>query len=116
MSNKHHLIDLDDLHDEPGHRLQAHLGNVVTQRIREVLVVWFWQDHPRKEVGGDTLKQRKVVGQKLGQVDIIDGPQKKHTLVLLWVLEFQVPGGGKDGLDSPHAIIIVVLGGKLLGT
>ena len=107
---------LDDLHDKPGHRLQAHLGNVVTQGIREVLVVGFRQDHPGKEVSGDPLKQRKIMGQKLGQVDIIDGPQQEHTLVLLWVLEFQVPCSSKDRLDGPHAIVVVVLGGKLLRT
>lgn len=60
------------------------------------------------------LKQRDILSQELGQVDIQQCPEQQDALVLLWVLELQVAGGREHRLDGPHAVVIVMLGGKLL--
>ena len=74
-----------------------------------MLVVGPREVHPGEQVRGDPLKEGEVVGQELGQVDVVDGSEEEHTLVLVGVLELQVPGSSKDRLDGPHAVVIVVL-------
>ena len=107
-SLKSQQTDLDDLGDEPGHWLQAHLGNVVAQGVREVVVVRFREYHPREQVRGDPLKERNVMCEELGQVDIVDGSQEEHALILLLVLQLQVSGCRQYRFYSTHSCMLCV--------
>lgn len=60
------------------------------------------------------LKKRHILCQKLGHVDVHQRPKQQHALVLLWVLQLQIPCCRQHRLHSSHAIVVVVLGGKLL--
>lgn len=60
------------------------------------------------------LEQRDILSQELGQVDVQQGPEEQDALVLLWVPELEVAGGGEHGLDGTHAIVVMVLRGELL--
>lgn len=87
---------LNNLGDKPRDWLQLHLGNVVTQSVSEAVIVWFGEGDSREEVRGDTSKEWQVMGQKLGQVNIIDGPQKKDTLTLFWILQLEITSSCQD--------------------
>jgi len=55
------------------------------------------------------------VRQELGQVDVNNGAQHYYVLILIWILELQVTGGGEHRLDGPHAVVVVELTGELFG-
>ena len=61
------------------------------------------------------LKQRNILCEKLGHVDVHQCPEQQHALVLLRVLQLQIPCCRQHRLHSSHTIVIVVLGGQLLG-
>ena len=42
------------------------------------------------------VKKWEVVGEELGQVDVLDGAQHEDVLVLVGVLEFEVASCGQD--------------------
>ena len=37
-----------------------------------------------------TLEEGEVLSKELGQVDVPDGPQQQHTLILVGIRQFQV--------------------------
>lgn len=55
------------------------------------------------------LKQRDILSQELGQIDIKQGPEQQDTLILLRVFELQIASGSEHRLDRSHAIIIMML-------
>jgi len=40
----------------------------------------------------------------------------QNVFVFVGAGEFEVAGGGEDGLDGSHAVVVVELRGQLLGT
>ena len=54
------------------------------------------------------------LSEKLWQVYIIDGPEKKDALLRVRQLQFEVPRSHQHRLDGPHPVVVVVLGGELL--
>lgn len=61
------------------------------------------------------LKQRHILCQKLGHVYVHQRPQQQNALILLRVLQLQIPCCSQHRLHSSHAVVIVVLGRQLLG-
>ena len=58
---------LYDLHHEPGHVLESHASQAVSDGIFQCIVVRLRQDHSRKEVTDDALKEREVLHIKEGR-------------------------------------------------
>lgn len=52
----------------------------------------------------------------LWQIDIVDWLEHQDFLSLFWVFQLQISGGCKDRFDSPHAVVVVMLGRQLLWT
>ena len=58
------------------------------------------------------LPSTPYLRQEFGQVDIHDGLEQQHRLILLRILQFEVSCCRQHRLDSPHTIVVVVLGGQ----
>jgi len=54
--------------------------------------------------------------EELGKVDVHDGLEKEDGFVLKWKPELEVSGGGQDGLDGSHAVVVMRLRRQLLRT
>ena len=78
--------------------------------LRKLLVlgrVW-------EEVVDDSCKELLVLGDELGKVAVADSLQNKLVFVLVRLLCFVDSRSQDDGLDGPHAVVVVGLGGQLL--
>jgi hypothetical protein len=94
--------------------LQVHLFETHFHASQKIFVIWLWQNCSWELIISDVVEQRKIVRQKLSQVDIVNGSEYQNTLILIHVLLFEVTCGSKHRLDSSHSIVIMLLGRKLL--
>lgn len=60
MTHNHHLIYLQDLHSKYISHLQIHSSTVCFDGFQQVIVVWFWQLHTRKQIRGNTLSKQLI--------------------------------------------------------
>ena len=75
VSHDHHFVHLRDLVDEKVSRLKVTLLADFSDVAVKVLVVRLGQMDAWEQVRDDTVEERHVMGQKLGQVDVDDTAQ-----------------------------------------
>lgn len=96
-----------------------HANKPPTQRRRrgqrEVLCAAQAGAHPGEEVGNDTIEEGQVWGQELGHVDVAKASQHEDVFGVVREGAFEVAARSDRGLDSAHAVVVVVLRGQLLG-
>lgn len=63
----------------------------------------------REEVGHDAVEEGHVHGQELAEVDVDDGAQHEHELVLLRETPLEVARGAQHSHHRAHAVVVVVL-------
>ena len=76
MSDNHHLICLYNLFFEDLNCLQILLLTDLLYSIQEDFIISLRKLDSREEIRDDTLKQRDIVGQEFGEIDIHDGTQQ----------------------------------------
>jgi len=64
------------------------------------------QADSREEVRGDPLKERDVVREELWKIDVDDGAEHKHVLVLLGEVALQVARRAQHRHHGAHAVIV----------
>ena len=80
----------------------------------EVVIVHRWQVHAGKQITQDSVEEGNILVQKLGQVDIIDGPQHEHILSRVREGALEVARSTQNTDHSSHAVVVVVLATQLL--
>ena len=110
MSHDDHLVELGGFEEKVGILLEVHLRARLAHRLLHQRVVRLWQHHAGEQITDDTLEQRHVLGEELAQVDVDDGPEHQHVLVLVGKTSLQVAGGAKHSHHRSHAVVVVVLG------
>ena len=115
MPDQDHLVQLEGLGHERGHRLHVGLRAVVLDPLAEDVVVGLGQLDAGEQVGQDALEQRDVRGEELRQVYVLQRAEHEDVLLLVGELLLHGPGGPQHGDDGPHPVVVVALAGELLG-
>ena len=67
------------------------------------------------DIAGMKYLLLSYLSQEFGQVDIFDGSENQYALILIRVFQLEVSSGSQHGLDGPHPVVVVMLGGEQLG-
>ena len=76
-------------HQEHFGALEVHPSTHFLARWSQDGVIGLGEFYSGEEVRGDALKEREVVREELGQVDVSDGSQHEDIFILVWVLELR---------------------------
>lgn len=109
MSDKDHLIELDDFSNKVVSGLQIHFLNFDINALIHIFVVNLRNNNAWEQVTRNTSEQWQIEGQKFSQIDIIDSSQHDNRLVLVREFTLEVTSCGYDGFDCSHTIVIVIL-------
>ena len=109
MAAIHHLVELKHLGDEGFRVLESSSFGLLSDAGFKRAIVGGPEVAARKEVAHDALKEWDIQSDELWQVHIRDAPEDEDGLLLLWKPLLELPGCFQDCLDSPHAVVVVML-------
>ena len=114
VPNDNHFVQLNCFLAEVRRGLQIRIFARTGQRRQHVDIVGRRQHGRREEILGDALKERHVVGEKLGRIHVADCAE--HQDVFRRVLErlFEVASGAQHRHNCAHAVVVVRLRRQLL--
>mmetsp|Transcript_75508 Transcript_75508/g.180374 ORF Transcript_75508/g.180374 Transcript_75508/m.180374 type:complete len:801 (-) Transcript_75508:7569-9971(-) len=115
VAHQHGLPELNDLGGEGLGGLQAPLLRDLIDGGHQLSRVARGQLHPGEQIPDDALEERQIRRGELGEVHICEGPQSDDVLwVLVPVCSLAVTAGHQQGVQAPHAEVVVALRAQLL--
>ena len=77
--------------------------------LDESVVLDLLLQNPREQVRYDAIEERKIVRQKLWDIDILQTSQQEHFLVIIWEVPLEITRRSDDRLYRSHTAVIVIL-------
>jgi hypothetical protein len=82
----------------------------------KITIIDFWFGNTWENISNNVFDQWNIILHEFGDNDISQGSENKLMLIVILEFGFEETGCINDRLHSSHTIIIMILGGKLLGT